>query len=119
LCEVFRKSLIESSTDTLVGELEGRLLALPLAATAVQYLEPLDSDGLVSQNDEVSAWRIWGDSGISRRFIILNSVVDMDPPPLGSETCFRIRIGNYVRCELDQAVIISFLSGSELIEENR
>ncbi len=51
---VFRKSLIESSTDTLVGELEGRLLALPLAATAVQYLEPLDSDGLVSQNDEVS-----------------------------------------------------------------
>ncbi len=50
----FRKSLIESSTDTLVGELEGRLLALPLAATAVQYLEPLDSDGLVSQNDEVS-----------------------------------------------------------------
>ncbi len=37
-----------------MGELEGRLLALPLAATAVQYLEPLDSDGLVSQNDEVS-----------------------------------------------------------------
>ncbi len=39
-----------------MGELEGRLLALPLAATAVQYLEPLDSDGLVSQNDEVSVW---------------------------------------------------------------
>jgi hypothetical protein len=39
-----------------VGELEGRLLALPLAATAVQYLEPLDSDGLVSQNDEVIVW---------------------------------------------------------------
>lgn len=49
-----RKSLIESSTDTLVGELEGRLLALPLAATAAaQYFEPLDSDGLVAQNDEV------------------------------------------------------------------
>ncbi len=49
-----RKSLIESSTDTLVGELEGRLLALPQAPTSTtQFLEPLDSDGLVSQNDEV------------------------------------------------------------------
>lgn len=66
---VVRRSLIETSTDTLVGELEGRLLALPLASSSssaltissssssssapVQYLEPLDSDGLVSQNDEV------------------------------------------------------------------
>jgi hypothetical protein len=56
-----RRSLIETSTDTLVGELEGRLLALPLASTiaatsaavTAQYLEPLDSDGLVAQNDEV------------------------------------------------------------------